>query len=326
MSGQRACAHSYKYQGQIGRPSSLTLDCEHPVCFQCQWCRDMKFSRCGTGRTSRCAPCASLKRGDLRAVARSGASDAASLVALLTLTAPGADHLPWDRESCSHGPGVRCSGKIGCKVDADAAAAWHSTLARRWSWFVTYMRRMVGEDAAFFKTYEWQSRGVLHVHVLVRCSGVSEGLLRAACRSAARRWGFGSQCDLRALPAGLVASEVKPGVSARCPRAAAAGYVAKYVSKGYEELTGVRMIDGNGEIRHVHLRSWSASRSWGDSMATCRARRIGYWAGVAGDVRPAGAPAAPPDPQGPLDPYQGTSTNGSVSEAPTPSCGVVVAM
>lgn len=320
------CAHSFKHRGQIGRPSTLTLNCDHPVCFQCKWCGEMRFSRCGTGRVSRCSPCASLKRGDLRAVARSGASDAAGLVALLTLTAPGASDLPWDPEQCSHGPGVRCSGKIGCKVNADAAAVWHASLARRWSWFLTYVRRAVHPDLEFFKAYEWQQRGVLHVHVLVRLpEGVSLAVLDAECRSAAERWEFGKQVDLRALPAGLQAAEVRPGVAARCPRAAAAGYVAKYVSKGYDELSGVRMIDGCGEIRHVRLRSWSASRMWGDSMATCRARRIGYWAGVAGGV-PQGAPAAPPVPKGPLDPYPGSSTGDPICVTPPPSIGVAVAM
>jgi hypothetical protein len=302
-----SCVHHWKHVGAVGRVHSL--NCERPTWFRCVWCGGFRWSRCGTGSVTKCAPCAAIKRGDVRAVARSGVPDnIVGMVALLTLTAPGRDVLPWDTDLCGHGPG-ECSGKRGCVVQAHPAMVWHRSLPRRWSWFVTYVRRMCGQ-VEFFKVYEWQERGALHVHVLARLPvGCSGALFRQACKSAARRWGFGPQCDVRWLPAGSVETEVRPGVVARSPRIAAAGYVAKYCSKGYDSLGHVEMLNTTtGEIYDVRLRPWSASRSWGDTMAVCRQRRIAWHAHGAGTSGQLADRRAAPGAAGALDPYTGTST------------------
>lgn len=323
------CAHNWKYLGSVGRPDSWNLAaCESPVAFRCVFCEAVKFAKCGSGRASRCVPCASIKRGDIRAVARSGATDSVvDLVGLLTLTAPGVGDLPWDTSLCGHLDG-ECSGPAGCRVDADAAAAWHRSVARRWSWFMTYLRRACG-DVQFFKAYEWQQRGVLHLHVLVRVPpGVSARRVQAAVRLFARQWGFGRP-DLRWLPAGDAEAEIREGVKARSPRAAAAGYCAKYVSKGYDSLGDVRMLDvTTGEVDSVRLRPWSASREWGDSMATCRLRRRNFWhQGAAGSgTAPAQTGTGAPAPGGRLDPYSSSSTLHSLAGAVVPSLAGSVAM
>jgi hypothetical protein len=49
---------------------------------------------------------------------------------MVTLTAPGADVLPWDRSQCAESD-HRCSGKRGCMVDWVAAAGWNATVTKR---------------------------------------------------------------------------------------------------------------------------------------------------------------------------------------------------
>jgi len=249
------------------------------------------------------------------------------MVALVTLTAPGVTEFPWDTELCSHRRGVRCSGDLGCKVERLPAAAWHDSLARRWSHFVEYLRRdLLDRDLEYFKSYEWQKRGLLHVHALVRvpewCTATS---FAERVQEVATRWGFG-HADVRWLPAALVPVELRDGVPpARDPRAAAAGYVAKYVSKGYEELREVVMLaPATGEVSQRCLRPWSTSYRWGDTMRLCKARRVFWWtsAGSLGsDLRSdsnrgamadgcglARSVASLPAAQPPLDPYSHRST------------------
>jgi hypothetical protein len=48
------------------------------------------------------------------------------LVAMCTLTAPGEEAgLTWDRERGTHPAGVRCSGKLGCRVVVGAVELWN---------------------------------------------------------------------------------------------------------------------------------------------------------------------------------------------------------
>ena len=290
--------------GQVGDAGP----CERPARLYCSLCRSWTGKRCETGRSSRCVSCAAIKLGDLRSVARSGIPDShEGLVALVTLTGPGKRRLPWDASVCHHAPDVACSGPLGCRVEALPAAAWHATLPRRWSDFVTYMRRLVG-DVQFFKVYEWQQRGVLHVHALVRLPvGVSAKTFVQSVKLCSLRWDFGKP-DVRWLPVGQVPTELREGVPpARSPRAAAAGYAAKYCTKGYEELGAVRQLDrSTGAISARAIRPWSASREWGETMRDCKARRVSYWA-LPGLPARATVPGAPGGGAA-LDPYWNRST------------------
>lgn len=48
-----------------------------------------------------------------------------------TLTAPGQDVLPWDSEKCTHPEGVKCSGKLGCRVEYYASLVYNTTAQAR---------------------------------------------------------------------------------------------------------------------------------------------------------------------------------------------------
>jgi hypothetical protein len=89
-------------------------------------------------------------------------------VVLLTLTAPGADALPWDREHCRPLGEHACSGELGCRVQQPVADAWNEDCANRWR----RLHRRVYQDVKkrapelymLTRVFELQLRGVLHVH------------------------------------------------------------------------------------------------------------------------------------------------------------------
>ena len=50
---------------------------------------------------------------------------------IMTLTAPGADRLPWDESLCKIDEPHRHSGPAGCAVNPWAAAEWNTTVCKR---------------------------------------------------------------------------------------------------------------------------------------------------------------------------------------------------
>ena len=92
---------------------------------------------------------------------------------LVTLTAPGADALPWDRRTCPPGE-HRCSGKLGCRVQWLAAAEWNASVTRRLGYLLKVARertrRKHGRNArveVLGYVCEAQQRGVFHPHVVL---------------------------------------------------------------------------------------------------------------------------------------------------------------
>jgi len=162
-----------------------------------------------------------------------------------------------------------------------AAALWRADIGQRWAWFVTEMRRQLGVEVEFFKTWELQARGVLHAHIMFRVGpGVSERRVRAALRLARLRWGFGQQMKVDVI-----------NLSDSLQAARVAGYCAKYASKNADALPDVCRLDrSTGELRSGGLRSWSSSRSWGSTMSAVKLKRC-QWA-VAASVAAAGGAAA----------------------------------
>lgn len=254
------------------------------------------LARCGSTRASRCEPCSELHRGDVAAVGRSGWTDRPSDRGYwCALTAPGADVLPWDRDKCTHSSGVECSGsEHGCVVDEIALALWHDQLALSWSHFIHDLRRLLNPGATgpvsswpvqvdFHKSYEPQARGALHAHFMIRVTGVvTDRRFRAAFKLASSRHSFGRQlhCEVVDLS--------NPETIAR-----KAGYMAKYAAKCADVLLDVVRLDRcTGEIKTGGLRSWSASRRWGDSMATVKMKRC-TWAAAKRSGTEAEAQASP---------------------------------
>lgn len=266
--------------------------CEQPQRFTNLATGDTYVRRCGAARSSRCVPCSALKRGDVAAIGRSGwMGHGKSLGYFTTLTAPGADVLPFDRSKCTHSDTVKCSGELGCVCEAGELDRWHDGIGLRWSHFVTDLRRVLGRrwpscTVEFCKTWETQTRGALHAHAMVRVDGapVSQRAFRAAVRLCAGRNGFGRRFDVQ-------------GVDLRDSRAVAmtAGYVAKYATKNADTLPELRRVDVTGRCSVGGVRAWSSSRKWGDSMADVQARRASWFAagGSGGVSSSAGGTPAP---------------------------------
>lgn len=179
--------------------------------------------RCQSRVRSKCPPCAELYRGDWAAIARSGVFDDKHVkhyrFYLLTLTAPsfGAVHrIPKDggrtrRCRCGVQHSVADGQLRGVPVDPgiydyaglvawnrDASVLWDNTRRRlrdRWA------------SVEFFIVREWQARGSLHVHALVRIARAeapAPAVLGEAARSAEAAskvdgsvvgWGEQSDCQ-----------------------------------------------------------------------------------------------------------------------------------
>lgn len=178
--------------------------------------------RCGSRVKSACESCAELYRGDWAAIARSGVFDGPVeryRFYLLTLTAPsfGSVHrVPRDGARVAVcGCGVRHSssdaGLRGVPLDASkydyaGQAAWNRDAGVLWD----RTRRRIRDrwdSAEYLIVREWQDRGVLHVHVLMRISRLEAPAavqLLGAARSAVAvskidgslvEWGAQGKCD-----------------------------------------------------------------------------------------------------------------------------------
>ena len=236
---------------------------------------------CKNRRASVCEPCSKTYQGDAFQLIRAGLqggkgvpSEVAERPALfVTLTAPsfGAVHGTAARcrprrgsATCAHGQQIACwerhrdedplVGQPLCKscFDYEGAVLWNgsaSELFRRTR--VTLERIVAGRRARskkgvrvqYVKVAEFQRRGLVHFHMVMRYDGDEsaasslEDAIRQAVRTTAfhlpngRRIAWGSQVDIRD-----VAPDNESAESASLNRGQIAGYLAKYATKDTESL------------------------------------------------------------------------------------------
>lgn len=186
-------------------------------------------------------------------------------VALVTITAPGRDErLAWDRSKCRHPAAVRCSGKLGCRVVQEIADRWNADCEGRLSKLhraapqIARRRHGPGSLVAA-KTWEEQSRGLQHAHMVVPFSTPQEKARArtyvAALKELAPKEWFGF-VDLRQRFNGD-----DGGIRA-------ALYCAKYVGKAAGAETAVR--------RPVFIGRFLTMQS-GLTMRLLRWRRYIFW-------------------------------------------------
>jgi hypothetical protein len=136
---------------------------------RCSHCGRPRFSRAKTCRTRSCPGYSHLWAGDTRRklFANLDAYPGTDVV-LGTVTAPGQDVLPWDREHCSVLGEHRCSGALGCRIDRERAAAWNKEAPAKWRDLhrAAYQRcqRAKLKPWLLVRPWEMQHRGALHVH------------------------------------------------------------------------------------------------------------------------------------------------------------------
>jgi hypothetical protein len=273
---------------QRSRPRSTKRQVWQHVCtvpsYRTDWCEfpnklmnidtgEEWLAACGSARSSKCRFCAEVKRGDVASISRSGWTDKPTDRGVwLTLTAPGQKVLPWDRDKCVHPAGMVCAGNLGCKASEVALALWHSKMAGMWTHFITELRRTLDGngphvEVEFVKTYEPQLRGALHIHSMMRTTGVcSQKRFEDAVTKAANLNGFGPQikCEFIDLANDRTVARI-------------AGYLSKYTTKCADALQHVEVINKHtGEFKPCTLRNWSASARWGDRMWETKQRRIDW--------------------------------------------------
>lgn len=117
-------------------------------------------SRC---HSRRCVSCGVLWAGDTRRKLLENVSAYRGSVVLVTITGPGADRLPWDFDAQT---GERLD-----TADPIYATAWNLSAPERWRSLHRAARqrakRKHGTCTVLGRTWEYQRRGVLHVHVVL---------------------------------------------------------------------------------------------------------------------------------------------------------------
>ncbi len=240
---------------------------------------------CGNRRASRCPACSRVYAADTYHLIKAGLSGGKGTPGtvedhprvFLTLTAPsfGAVH---NRDKNSRGTRLTCKcgrrhnpddPELGTPVnprtyDYAGAVLWNAHASALWARFTTYLRRRVAAALkmtptelskvlrlSFAKVAEYQKRGLIHYHAIIRLDGPEGGsepppvmatteVLIKAIRPAAkavsvsldddatvgrRVFRFGRRTDARPLS----------GTPGKLTGRKVAAYVAKYVTKGAED-------------------------------------------------------------------------------------------
>ncbi len=263
------CVHGFSYAGPApaGSASTSSVACERPVLLGCSRCGLVVTVDCHSTRTVSCEPCGWAYRERVRRVARVYRSD----LLMWTLTAPGrAGH----KRQTVDGRWRDCDCWRGIVDDCDGA--WNASLGERWSrlvnngvlrdperfwWLLVTVEGRNGprEGLSYFRATEAQRRGLLHLHVLVRTRPgvvVTPAMIEDLGRLA-EGYGFGHVMDCQAVEG---------------PRAA--GYVAKYVSKGSNDRPAVPWVREHHTFGRLAgratFRTWTAARSWPLTMRSLR--------------------------------------------------------
>jgi hypothetical protein len=200
---------------------------------------------------------------------QAAASELGGAVALVSVTGPGQDWLPWD-----------ASGK---RVQADVARVWNGSAPLRWSAIHRQAARAARREAKvrgvewrlLVKVWEYQKRGILHLHLLVPAGSAgqlaaSEAYVRELVAAAPGEcFGFVDRGRLPARGARQSARRLEPVSPHR-----AAAYVAAYVASTGAGKGGIAEVARSqgvpGAIVYVAQPLLAAS---GVTMRSLRARR-----------------------------------------------------
>lgn len=281
----------------------LVLDAQANDQTQCSRPLPVKFEggqptmvvRCGSHFDSQCPSCARLYRNDVKRVVGSGCalserdSVDESILAqyefyFLTLTAPSFGTVHREGPSCPCGVShPRGSGFQGVAVDPDqydyeGTVRWNALSSALWAQTSKYLRAALGPDFAFSMSNEWQQRGAIHKHVLIRVPAyldqdkVLEVLERARTYEA-QGIGWGQKgFDVQRI--GSKPDQVKHRVR----------YIAKALSYSVKDLSHARPSKGSSRARHEHFERLDRAarvvpcvRSSGHSEHHCSGRGHGRW-------------------------------------------------
>jgi hypothetical protein len=241
-------------------------------------------------KSRRCTSCGVLWAGDVRRKILANVEAYDGAVALTTVTAPGVEvGLQWDTRRCAHLGAHRHSGRRGCRVLEAAAKRWNQLARKEWTQLHRKASQRAAREAArigskgwgiLARQWEFQARGVLHMHVLLpmatprerRCSQVYvEALTEFAPRHCFGYVDRGHRRLRTGTDSGRELAVVEAGKAAR--------YLAKYIATldlGSGKITlseTVRHADVPGQITYVSRR---LTIKTGVTMRSLRRARCDY--------------------------------------------------
>lgn len=229
-------------------------------------CGHVSYARCSKRS---CAACGKLWLGDTSVKVLAACQSLTTAVALVTITAPGQDVLPWD--------------ETGRRVVPAVASAWNATAPERLRALHRVAASAAREHARWNDTtwdliarvWEYQKRGMLHAHMVVPCGSVaerdaSEEYVRVLA-AYAPAYGFGFVDRGRLPKSGPRRSSRR--LEAVAPHRAGA-YIAGYIVSTGAGKPGVAEVAARqgvpGAVVYVAAR---LTRATGITMRSLRARR-----------------------------------------------------
>jgi hypothetical protein len=229
--------------------------------------------------------------------------------------------------TCSHGRPTSCRvrhqaedaavGQPLCRdcYDYEAAVLWNAHVTALWRRTTIYMSRILAARAgvsrtavsaiarlSFAKVAEFQVRGLVHIHAVVRIDGPDQGsaapcwatsellaeiVSQAAARTSLRIKGpAGADIDL-AWGVQLDVRAIRPGTDEKWSDARVAGYLAKYATKAAEKAGGAdRRMRSGYEISQQpasdHARAMMATAWRLGGLAQYGYLRLRAWAHMLG--------------------------------------------
>lgn len=168
-------------------------------------------------RPRRCGECRASWSKQWAWVLRENLSLVGAMTRLVTLTAPGADKLPWDEKHCAWMGPHRHSGPLGCRIRVDAAMQWATDLGERFHRLCAAARKRarVSEPVVCARAWEAQDRVAPHCNMVTVVNAAGERFVDALLELAPQ-YGFGTVRDRGYATHGGYAH---------------AAYLAKYVTK-----------------------------------------------------------------------------------------------
>ena len=243
-----------KDHGTLRPSQKFKRACKFPLYFKCANCHQFLFGRrCGATKEEKCYPCAMANKR-YRRIQISEVTGIQSKLIWYTLTGQGQDHLPFDKELCTHPLGWTCKVELGCRHNFIELSLYNFNFKKAHNRFIEAIRDRFPElDLAYLKTLETQERGVLHVHGFIVGNFPSNFDFQNFFESASQvaiGWDFGEKQNWQVLNPVNHLNKIS--------------YVTKYITK--KDKLAWTLNPETGEIKKGAYHLITKSQNWGRTM------------------------------------------------------------